>query len=120
MSDEELPTFEEEELEETTLEAIRDEMPRIFAEATKEKPNVSFEFELYDIATVKVKRNMKTQLGTADMYILKSNPIIYCFRNAFNHLAEFVETNKIKLPATIKYIGREGSTLKTVYLFEKA
>lgn len=116
---EELPVFEESELEETTLVEVRESLPRVFAEVSKEEPDVSFIFEVFDIETVQVKRDMPTSLGEADMYILKTQPKIYCFRNAYNHLALFIEQENLTLPAKIKYVGREGTAMKTKYIFEK-
>lgn len=74
-----------------------------------------FEFELLELGAFVIK-DQKTKVGTQDMYILITNPKIYCFRNALKQLEKFAE--KLKLPAKIKYLGREGSQFDTVYNFE--
>lgn len=95
------------ELEKVSFSNVK--RPLVFGE------NDSFDFELLELGAYVVP-NTKTKVGTQDMYILMTNPKIYCFRNALKQLEKFVE--KLKLPAKIKYLGRDGTQFETVYNFE--
>lgn len=106
-------------LEEITLEEIKANLPKVFMNPSKDEPNVSFEFKLNEIEKVMVAKNRKTKVGTADMLVLYSEPVINCFRNAYLQLCDFINANKIKLPATIRYLTREGTDFNTKYIFEK-
>ena len=77
--------------------------------------NDSFEFELLELGAYIVPAK-KTVVGTQDMYVLVTNPKIYCFRNALKQLEKFVKGKK--LPTKIKYLGREGEGFDTIYNFE--
>jgi len=79
----------------------------------------TFVFELIETGAYVIP-NQKTRVGYEDMYLLVTNPKIYCFRNALKQLEKFVMTEKIVLPATIKYVGREGTDFDTKYMFELA
>ena len=87
-----------EELEKVSFSDVK--RPLVFGEKD------TFEFELLELGAY-VVANQVTKVGTQDMYILVTNPKIYCFRNALKQLEKFA--GKLKLPAKIKYLGREGS-----------
>jgi len=107
------------ELEEVTLEEIKANLPKVFMNPSKDEPDVSFDFKLNEIEKVKIAKNRKTKVGTADMIVLYSEPVINCFRNAYLQLCDFITKNKIKLPAMIRYVTREGADFNTKYIFEK-
>lgn len=119
---EELPDFVDvdlENLEEITLDEIKANIPKVFMKPSDLQPDVAFDFLLNNIKKVKVIPRMKTRVGIQDMYVLDTVPQIRCFRNALTQLENFVEKNKIKLPATIHYETRTGADFDTVYIFEK-
>lgn len=111
--------IDKDDLEEITIEEVRLKTPKVFMKPTDEEPDVAFSFLLNDISKVKVIPKTKTKVGTDDMYLLDTEPAIYCFRNAYDQLEKFISTNNIKLPSIINYVTRKGSDYTTQYIFEK-
>ena len=95
-------------LEKTTFENVK--RPLVFGKTDR------FVFNLKEKGAY-ILPETKTKVGTQDMYILISDPKIYCFRHALKQLETFVNKNKIKLPTDILYSGREGEGFETVYNF---
>jgi len=104
------------ELETVTIKEVRESRPQIFGETP-------FDFILGDLGKAKVRRNIKTRVGSGDMYILDTNPMIYTFSNGYDQLYRFVEENKLKPNAKIRYVRNyipEGKdSFATTYEFEK-
>lgn len=93
-------------LEKTTFTDIK--RPLVFGK------DDTFTFELLELGAYIVP-DKKTSVGIQDMYILMTNPKIYCFRNALKQLEVFAKDKK--LPMKILYDGREGSGFDTIYNF---
>ena len=112
---EKLEGINKEELETVTFEEIQ--RPKVFKAPTEQEPEVSFDFVLHSM-NVKVIKNKQSKMGTQDLYILDSLPEIYSYRNAVKQLETFLKKEKVKLPANIEYVTREGSSFDTKYIFK--
>jgi len=114
---EQLEEIEEEELETITIEEVRELRPKIFEES---KP---FVFVVGEIGKAKVRKNIKTRVGSGDMYILDTMPKIYTFANGYDQLVIFCKENKVKKGDTLKFVRKyipEGKdSFATTYEFEK-
>jgi len=111
-----METVDIDDLETVTIQEIRELKPRIFGEN-------SFKFIINDLGKAKVLKKVKTRVGFGDMYILDTVPVIYTFGNAYDQLEEFVQSNRLKPKATIKFVKKfipEGKdSYDTQYIFEK-